>query len=249
LFNPNATNGVRITPTADNNTSFNVTNAANALNCLTVASGQVFMNCGNIGIGTTTPTSKLSFGTAGDAISFYSGSQGSADTLSLSESSGRLVLQASKNGNGNSQIIASSTHITLQGNGGAGSSYDPRNGAAYGGLSFNSSGGSTNWLWISSKGSDAALTVPGANPLYLRTNDTTRLTVDATGNVGIGTTTPLALFVAQNVATTTKSLLVLASSSGSSLFEINALGAELHNGSAGSSGNILMSLFIIKYGF
>jgi len=80
-----------------------------------------------------------------------------------------------------------------------------------------------------------------ASPIYFGTNNLERVRIDSNGNLGVGTTTPIALLSLQNIATTTKPLLDLASSSGASLFQINALGAALFNNAAGSSGQILQS--------
>ena len=73
-------NGLRVTPSDDgNNSIFNVTNAANSVNWLTVsANGKVIMNGGNVGIGTTAPSYKLNVAT----------STGSCDGITLTNPSG-----------------------------------------------------------------------------------------------------------------------------------------------------------------
>ncbi len=61
IFNVPGNNGFRITPGTDADTGvLNVTNALNTVNWLTVGSnGKVIMNGGNVGIGTTTPRTRL----------------------------------------------------------------------------------------------------------------------------------------------------------------------------------------------
>ncbi len=158
---------------------------------------------GNVGIGTTSPSTKLhalgatvSMPALGDAPSAAHFGGSSYGTLFSTLTTGRGVIQQ-----GRVDGTATSYDLLLQpvgGNVGIGTTSSTPigtnittldiQGSSGGGLRFGTTGGVEGGLWT--LGSGTTLGSISNIPLYFRTNNDTKATILTNGNFGIGTTSP-----------------------------------------------------------
>ena len=73
---------------------------------------------------------------------------------------------------------------------------------AYGAVGFASTLTSANYVIASNNSTETLINTPTGLPLKFRINNVDKMTLDSTGNVGIGSTTPTALFNVRNGAAT-----------------------------------------------
>lgn len=106
-------------------------------------------------------------------------------------------------------------------------------------------GGIGGNLMSSDTGHAGILDVTDANPLQFGTNNTTRVTIDSSGNVGIGTTSPYAKFSIQaNAGETNTTLFSIASSTASTnttMFSVSNTGVSTFGDTSGA-GDASMQL-------
>ena len=151
-----------------------------------------------------TPTNS-NFGGILGAFRYLSGDETVTRTLTVSETA---LLQGGLTVQGQS-TFGTTTISSLTVNGGVhltGALFDAGNASGTSGMLLQSTGAGTQWVATSSFltsnsfiqggnsfGAAAVLGTTDANSLDLRTNGASRLFISSNGNVGIGTTTPLAL--------------------------------------------------------
>lgn len=122
----------------------------------------VFVIAGNVGIGTSSPTSALHLLANSPSALLQHASNSGASTLNLQGTGGNLdVLQIARYG----------------------SAYG---GTTAGGISLNN----LSVIQTGSLAGPLLLQVVTSNPMYFATNNTERMRIDPNGNVGIGTTSP-----------------------------------------------------------
>jgi hypothetical protein len=139
--NNGVSNDTGIYADASNNMEFAARNGSGTLTVRIGSSGDSYINAGNVGIGTSSPTQKLDvYGGAGAAVSLVRAASGQNAFFSVI-------------GNGNSFL-------------------------------------STSFDMVQDSSSVASLVQRANGPLYFSTNNTERMRVDASGNVGINQTTP-----------------------------------------------------------
>ncbi|MDB5190051.1 MAG: hypothetical protein JWN49_377 [Parcubacteria group bacterium] len=168
---------------------------------------------GNVGIGTTSPVVALHLAssTASTQLRIESGQNtGLARIQFLNDLGTTASVAYTGSANANTAIFSIPDQLYL-------------NGAGTGGVTINA-GGASGVIRFATGGTAFS-------------NE--RLRIDAAGNVGIGSTTPLSTLSVTGTGITNP--FTIASSSGLSLFSINPSGAALFNNQAGSIGTVLQS--------
>jgi hypothetical protein len=184
------------------NSDVTLTHSSNTLTFDGAASGYIFSN-GNIGIGTTTPNQKLSLYTAvasGDNAIEFSGASGSTYKWSLGMDNGTGAFKISS-----SSALGTNDRFVIDGNGFVGlNTGTPKarltfaNNLATGFLDnyseyqviFYDSGTAINTYGIGVKGNTMVFNSGTGAYSFDRAGSATTMTMDSSGNVGIGTTTP-----------------------------------------------------------
>jgi hypothetical protein len=209
---------------------------------------------GNVGIGTTSPSEVLSVVSSGaSVISAYRNSGNSSYKIQNSGISGYFGLNLSNNiafgfsadqtdapfqikSNGNVGIGTTSPVTSLEVGNGTGLRQIYINGGGYD-LALGASGGtafgftSTNASMVfNTSAKPLVIGTLSAQPLVLGSNDTERMRITDTGNVGIGTT-------AFNLSTTGRQMLSL-SGANSSLIELQVSGTNQAYIYSGNVGNL-----------
>ncbi len=168
---------------------------------------------GNVGIGSTTPGANLQV-TTGSASTI-----GAIIKLAASQSANAFEVNSSSGSGGDIFRIHSdgTTRAAAAINGSQFSTNSGGNSLSTGGLTLGS-GAEIGFITSANK-----IALPTTNTLAFTTNSVERLRIDATGNVGIGTTTPTSLLsVASSTANGTSNLLSVGTTT--SIFNVLANG-------------------------
>ena len=188
---------------ASTNGEFYVKNSTGSTNVLLNSSGTSYLNGGNVGIGTTSPSAKLQVRTSG----YDTGTTGFR--LTHAEETNYVGFMRLQTPAGDpifslGTIDGASTYDTLfmkSGNVGIGTSspsykLDVSGSANINGIIIGSNGDSIN------KAGNLFIQTTTASDLILRTNSTERLRIDSSGNVGIGTSSPSSILHIQSSSAT-----------------------------------------------
>ena len=166
----------------------------NVTNYIT-GSGDSYFNGGNVGIGTTSPTSKLSISGSQTAIDLTRGTAGDSKWGFSSDSTALYIAELST---GSTDYIMTLKETT--GNVGIGTTSPSAKLEVVGNIKADSTGntqvilesGGSCVMGLLNAQSEAYLRTTTAHDLHFRTTNINRMVIKAGGNVGIGTTSPSA---------------------------------------------------------